>query len=212
MFLQGASLLRFVLAPIALNLIVVGVAAAQPPSLTETLEWMDSTYNSHRVTGGSFGHGIREEANGGKPFRRETESFAYKGCEMTLTFRDDPSLPSKEMITDHTDTFNLGDIDPSSIKIFQYDSQHGGLNCGISPQTMTCNMEIIEFQTRNQKPRIRTSSHAVFPKLRGRDHESKSSSTSFVSAFYLDDVEYGKRFETAFRHAVALCGGKPSTF
>jgi hypothetical protein len=73
-------------------------------------------------------------------------------------------------------------------------------------------MEIIEFETRNQQPKIRSFTHSVYPKLKGRDHEAHFSTMSFVSDIYLDDTEYGKRFEAAFRHAVSMCGGRRSTF
>jgi hypothetical protein len=190
-------------------LTLIGAAPAQNPSLADTLAWMDSTYNSHNATGGGFGHGLRENANNGKPFLRRTESFTYKGCELTLTLRDDPNV-SKSMVMDSTDTFNLADIDPASIKIYRYVSYHGGLGCEANPTE--CDMEMIEFETRNQLPKMRSTTHAVFPNLKGRDHESRGESKSFVSTFYLDDIAYANRFEAAFRHAIELCGGKPSTF
>jgi hypothetical protein len=40
------------------------------------------------------------------------------------------------------------------------------------------------------------------------NHTSKGKEVFFL----VDDVEYGKRFMKAFRHAVEFCGGKPEPF
>jgi hypothetical protein len=187
--------------------------AQAAPTLSETLAWMDSTYNPHGGAGGAFGHGLREESTKGKTFRRQTESFTYNGCRVTLKFQDDPAMPLfSEMASDHTDSFDLRDVDPSSITTTKYYSQQGGLSCSLDLQGVTCDMETMEFETRNQLPLIETFTHTVFPRLKGRDHESKSNGKTFVSAFYLDDLRYGARFEFAFRHAIELCGGKRSAF
>jgi len=109
-------------------------------------------------------------------------------------------------------TFNLRDIDPASIKLYLLDSQHGGLSCAIDPAHMSCDIAEMGFETQNQAPLIDEDSHTVFANLQGRNHESKNKSKTFVGVFYLDDTEYAARFVKAFRHAIALCGGKPSTF
>jgi hypothetical protein len=49
------------------------------PSLSEALAWMDSTYNSHQVNGGAFGHGVEEIYIDGKLSKRRTETFTYDG-------------------------------------------------------------------------------------------------------------------------------------
>jgi hypothetical protein len=38
----------------------VSLAEDAHPTLSETLAWMDSTYNPHQDTGGAWGHGVRE--------------------------------------------------------------------------------------------------------------------------------------------------------
>lgn len=132
---------------------------------------------------------------------------------MSLHVEDDPSAPLyKQMYSSTTYTFNLRDIDPNSIKTWQLDSQHGGLSCNLDPNGMTCDLENMEFQTRNKAPLIDEASHTVFPKLQGRDHEADRKTKTFVAVFFFNDVEYASRFVKAFRHAVTLCGGKPSPF
>jgi hypothetical protein len=86
------------------------------PSLSETLEWMDNTYNSHEGQGGAFGHGTREYFVDSNLWRGETVSFAYHDCTLTLRVQGNPiakETEDRDSVT--TETFNLGDIDPDSI-------------------------------------------------------------------------------------------------
>jgi hypothetical protein len=188
-------------------------AQAEEPSLSETLAWMDSTYNSHQSAGGAFGHGREESSVNGKTFKRRTEFFTYDGCQISLHIEDDPTAPLfSEMYSSMVDTLNLRDVDPTSIKTRLFASQYGGISCDFDPVHLICDMAEIDFETRNQAPLISTESHHIYPKLQGSDHESGGKGTSFTSWFVVDNVEYAARFAKAFRHAVALCGGKPSAF
>jgi hypothetical protein len=199
----------FALAPVALP-----CAQAEEPSLAETLAWMDSTYNPHDNVGGGFGHGREEilEAKTGNSFKRRFSFFTYNDCDFTLHRRDDPTAPLySELYSTEVDSFNLRDIDLTSIKIYRYSSQFGGLSCDIS-RNIICDVAHIEFETRNQEPLIKHELHLVYPKLQGSEHDAWSNKPTFVSAFYVDDPEYADRFAKAFRHAVALCGGKVSPF
>jgi hypothetical protein len=54
--------------------------------------------------------------------------------------------------------------------------------------------------------------HTVCPKLEGTEHETRSKGRTFFIVFYVDDIPYMERFAKAFRHAIALCGGKLSVF
>ena len=72
---------------------------------------------------------------------------------------------------------------------------------------------LVEFETRNQEPLIDEEVHIVSPKLRGTNHETSYREKTFLAAFYMDDDKnYAGRFAKAFRHAIALCGGKSSVF
>ena len=203
---RGSTWLGFV----ACLFVLPSLAGGAEPTLAETLAWMDSTYNSHFGEGGAFGHGVREMANNGKPFKRQTQSLKSVGCNMTLTTQDDPNV-STEIATTTVEAFNMRDIDSRSITLTKYDSQHGGLSCEAF-QNLTCDMATLQFETRNQLPLMTYQMHSVFPKLKGKDHDSEGTGKSFVAQFLLDEVPYALRFEQAFRHAVSLCGGKPSTF
>ena len=190
-----------------------GVAAQSPgPGLKETLDWMDSTYNSHIGTGGSLGHAIRALIDNGTPFKTTVERMASNGCDFTLTFHESPNMPgTQDMVVDWTDRFNLRDIDPGSLKVLKYSSWNVGLACDLV-QTGQCDTAVIEFETRNQLPLMQTFTHVTFLKIKGPDHESQGSARTFASSFYIDDLVYAPRFVAAFRHAVELCGGRRSTF
>jgi hypothetical protein len=186
---------------------------AEEPSLSETLEWMDKTYNAHSSTGEGFGHGREEIFSAGKAYKRRTSSFTYEDCHITLRSQDNPTAPLySELYTSAVYSVNLRDIDPASITLRRYDSQFGGLSCDVDPVHMNCDVAEIEFETRNQESLIGEDFHAVYPKLTGRDHDTTSNKPTFVAAFYFDDSEYAIRFAKAFHHAVTLCGGKQSPF
>jgi hypothetical protein len=172
---------------------------AGEPSLTETLSWMDSTYNPHSDAGGARGHGIKPIYKDGKLAMRTTSTFTHHGCQITLTLhtQDDPATALYSEVYN----FNLSDIDPHTIKLVKFDPD---------PQSQAGVAEI-EFETRNQTPlmdKLRRYEPPLVDKPQGYEHYAKT----FVSEFYIDDVEYANRFARAFRHAVGLCGGMPSPF
>jgi hypothetical protein len=200
-----------------LMIVVIGSSFASSargagPSLTDTLAWMDATYNPHNANGGSYGHGLMEFYLSGKLAKRETETFSYDGCQMTLHRVQDPnSAAYSEMASSDVDSFNLGNIDPASIKMIRQASTAYGLSCDLVPD-LPCDTAEIDLETYDQAPLIEESDHTIFPKLQGKDHESEFKGKTFVTLFLVDDVNYATRFVEALRHAVELCGGKPSPF
>jgi hypothetical protein len=190
------------------------LAQVAEPSLTETLSWMDSTYNPHSDTGGAWGHGIEEIYTNGKLFKRRTSMFTYDGCEISLHTQDDPASPLyNETASGQIYKFNLRDIDGKSITLNLMDPQYGGLSCDYNfAGNMQCSVAEMVFETRNQAPLMDVASHTVFPKLKGDDHDANSNRKTFVAELYIDDAEYANRFVKAFRHVAVLCGGTPSPF
>jgi hypothetical protein len=185
---------------------------ADEPSLSETLGWMDSTYNPQ---GTSPGHGKWETfTSDGKVYRvfqRRTTHFTYNGCSVSVLTQGGLLADQYQDTASHT--FNLGDIDPGSIHTTAYDSRLAATSCEAFPDAgMICDIAEMIFQTRNQTLAIDADYHFVYPKLQGSDHDSYSESKTYEAAIPLDDVKYAVRFEKAFRHAVVLCGGKPSAF
>jgi hypothetical protein len=169
----------------------LSVAEEATPTLSETLAWMDSTYNPHRDTGGSWGHNVFEEHNtDGKITVRRTSTFTYDGCQITLYSEDYPvGLDGLHWTT--TYRFNLRDLDPNAVTT---DS-------------------MVEFRTHNQEPLVEEDVHTAYPKAYpSTEHETRSTGRTFFIVFYMDEIPYMDRFVKAFRHAIALCGGKSSVF
>jgi predicted nucleotidyltransferase len=158
---------------------------------------MDSTYNPHDREGGAWGHGLYVEKNFidniGRVFQRIKGHFTYEGCQMKLFYEQDPNtVRGEKMYEDGIYTFSLSDVDPASVVV--------------SGRSVT-------FETRGQAPLILEDFDTVYPTLQGNEHEIKGRRKTFVAEFFVDDVfEYGERLAKALRHAVQLCGGKPSPF
>jgi hypothetical protein len=181
---------------------------AEGPSLTETLQWMDNTYNRH---GGSLGHGHWETYSAGKLFQRRDTQFIYDGCRMAVPVSGGLLVENYQDSSKHT--FNLDNIDPSSIHTRAHSSQTAGVACDAFPSLgMTCDLAESIFETRNKIPLIDSEYRHIYPELKGADHETHSSDKTAETSIPFDDVNYAARFQNAFRHAVTLCGGRPSAF
>ncbi len=92
-------------------------------------------------------------------------------------------------------------------------SETAGIACDAFPSLgMTCDLAEMIFETRNKVPLIDSEYRHIYPELKGADHELHSSGKTAESSILVDDVNYAARFQNAFRHAVTLCGGRPSAF
>jgi hypothetical protein len=193
---------------VLLIMIAPSTAQAEGASLAETLAWMDNTFNPHEH---SSGHGRWETFSVSKPFQRRTTRFTYNGC--MLTFSTNGGVLVENYQDTSSFTVNLKDVDPNSIRTKAYSSQVAGMACEAWPSLdMECDIAEMTFETRNQVPFIEGQSHFVYPELKGKDHNSYYTGKSFEAGIGIDDVKYAARFENAFRHAVTLCGGRPSAF
>ncbi len=204
-------------------LLLIVPACKRRGELSETLAWMDNTYNPHGDVLGAPGHGrtgwySRSSAGQAHEYLvwGSAETFTYDGCKMTLRVQDNPYASAhSEMYGAYVYSFDLRDINPQSIKLSTY-SHLGGFPCdNYTPeelQSMNCDQADIGFSTRSEAPLIAEESHTTFPKLQGLSHESNSKSKAARAFFGVDDVEYAGRFAKALRHAVELCGGRPEPF
>jgi hypothetical protein len=191
--------------------------------LSETLAWMDNTYNPHK--GWTVGHGItgwwasdKSRPAGEYLVSGSTETFTHHGCQIALHIQENPYADAfSEIYTTYSRTFNLHDINPQSINVSTY-TRMGGFSCEnhtgeeLERQGMNCNEALITFSTHTEAPLIDKETHTTFPKLQGKDHLSSSKSKETKAFFEVDDVEYARRLAKAFGHAVELCGGKGSGF
>jgi hypothetical protein len=181
------------------------------PSLSETLSWMDNTYNSHKDTGGAAGHGIQQSFTNGNLSGYVSSSFTYKGCQMTLTVQENPAeLPSLSIPISQIVNFDLKDVDPASLYLARLDPLKERVECdATNPE---CIIADISFETRNEIPLFHQHIDVIRPEIIGPERDSESDSMTYGAEFYFDDADYADRFFEAFRHAVQLCGGKKSPF
>jgi hypothetical protein len=200
-------------------------ACRRDRELSETLAWMDNTYNPHDGVSGAFGHGqtgwYAHNSTGQADEHLvwgATETFTHDVCRMALRVQDNPAATANsERYGTAVYKFNLRDINPQSIKITTY-SHSGGLPCdNYKPEeqqryNMNCDQGQIVFSTHSEAPLIDEELHTTFPRLQGSDHEAYGKSRGARAFFAVDDVEYAGRLAKAFRHAVELCGGKPESF
>jgi hypothetical protein len=206
-------------------LLIIVAACKRDGELSDTLAWMDNTYNRHDGASGALGHGRMDWYDSSLNGQADeylvfgsTETFTHDGCQMGLRIQDNPyATASRDVWHTSVRTFNLRDINPQSIKVSKY-SHRGGLRCDdYNPEeqrrySMNCDHAVVAFSTHSEAPLIDEESHTTFAKLQGSDHESKGNSKGAGAFFEVDDVEYAGRFAKAFRHAVELCGGKPEAF
>lgn len=199
-------------------------ARHEGPSLSDTLVWMDNTYNPHSDRGLAHGHGKTgwyspsdpNEGNGESLAYGSNETFTYDGCHLTLHVQENAAATAlKDAYSEDLYRFNLGDVDPQSIKINTY-AHSGGSPCdNYVPDVqveLNCDHAEITFVARSESPLIEETSRTIFPKLQGDQHELHYKSKTSEAYFEVDDLDYAKRFAKALRYAVELCGGKPSTF
>jgi hypothetical protein len=173
---------------------------AQQPSLSETLAWIESTYNDHALEGGSPGHGLIDfYDNNGILTSKRNDSLSYSQCVIKV-HHDIVSEFGNIGFTTYDSTIDLKDIDPMSVKVTLYEKS---VNFIVMPTcdlpTQICNAAMVSFGTTSQKPLI-------------LDKFEKHAQNDSASTLAVGDIEYAPRFANAFRHAVELCGGKSSPF
>jgi len=156
----------------------------QGPSLADTLSWMDHTYNPN--SNGFGGHGLT--------FSKCSMDCKDIGTKISLreTFAYNGCQISTTTISNRKndqglhETFNLRDIDPQSVRVLN------------KPMTVDEDGVQVKFSTRNNIEALTYSGN-----ITGKSNNSEWS---------VNDETYARHFADAFRHAVELCGGKPSAF
>src|SRR5262249_13423156 len=119
-------------------------AAANDPSLSETLLWLDNTYNPHEHYSG---HGRWEAYSVGKLFQRRFTRFTYDGCK--LSFSTTGGVLAEQYQDRSWLTVNLADVDPNSIRTRAFSSQTAGTACDAFPSLgMECDIAEMTFETR----------------------------------------------------------------
>jgi hypothetical protein len=179
------------IAVVAVTLIVIAIGSTfaariyvRHHNLLETLDWMARTYNPR--PDGFGGQGIVTiecKANcADNPTIVMTETFSHRGCELT-TMSKSNRAGDKGL----RETFNLRNIDPDSIEI------KDKLKSLEDDEGFT-----VAFKARND--------------VEGLSYSGNIKGAGNRSGFQVEDRAYGVRFAKAFKHAVELCGGRPSEF
>src|ERR1700730_3059903 len=95
---------------------VVGQSA---PNLADTLKWLDQTYNASN-------RGFFQQFSGTKLWSEYTQTFTYDQCRVTSTLAEpfgDAETMKHMWLQQSIDVFNLGDIEPLTIKVIPHSSR-----------------------------------------------------------------------------------------
>ena len=147
------------------------------PSLEETMTWMKNVINNGDIANQSFtiSYGV---SAGYHSFRTKMD---YSKCVVSVNETMTSTGPLSPPM-DTTATYNLKDIDPSSIR-----------------------------NTEGAQLELKTTNNAKTILFEGTKPFSFSSFSS-KSRFQIKESDDRDRFSKALVHAILLCGGKPSAF
>jgi hypothetical protein len=176
---------------------------AQAQTLKETVDWMQSTLQPSGLLGMEQNGASRYSVMPGYLHAETIKKFSYEGCKVTvvkLVEDIDPALfgNSKPSLTEYTENFSLADIDPATIT---HDSGDGDLNG-----------KIVVFSTTNDKKTIHCSAVNKNPGEKFGKDAGCLPPYDNSEQLRFSTPQYTARFAKALKHAVQLCGGKPSTF
>ena len=165
------------------------VYAQQPSSLEDTLVWMDNFVADH----GSQLTGQRNTDKGacklGTPNcepRHDVTILDSHGCLATIKWS--VAVNYKDFGT-HTYHFSLKDLDPNSVASVK----DNPFENAVAVETTNSEKKVTESLT-----------------LPGGKAEERNKHTRVELVF--DNGDNARRFAKALKHAIQLCGGKPSAF
>jgi hypothetical protein len=208
------------------------------PSLNETFEWMTNTLKPSEGNGLLIHRPSNDVSVTGKPdlyVKEAITEFEHDACSVTVKYdwvENDINVAGMQNTVHYVDTFNLKDIGPDSILIPDMCSDPSLWNCEDRQG------HYVRFKPTNARPLIHEHSSAEGGRSwygatdqRGQELDQlckKFPKNLAYCGFPLEDAPqplelkvldigfstpaYAKRFEKAFKHAVILCGGKPSAF
>ena len=188
------------------------------PSLKETTDWINDTYNPRPDEISYKNHGVNSSEltkdNTYETQDERTTTMRIEGCVATIEEKQLPGLPlSKDVVLMRArQTFNMGDIDPSRIKIEKTASHEAALMCSDANPNLTCDQADIGLHTHNDRPLIKVKRMYEYPDLKGSDHNEVNETTEDSAYLFVNDLDYLPRFVAALKREIELCGGKPSAF
>ena len=213
-------------------------ANGQSPSLQETLSWMANTL---RPQEGNAIYTLKPRLESQDNLNKRIDSyhtelisdFSYTGTKVTfkvtVTDNDMGLLLGLSLVETDAETFDLADIDPTTIQAIANDCRY------CKPDKLQ-----VTFRARNARPAIHresvSSSTYTEYEFWQEQHEYEMSRKALCkqmpdnegycevrnkkqkpedvtsTTYGFSSPEYAARFTKALRHAVTLSGGKPSAF
>lgn len=171
--------------------------AQDSPTLKDTLQWMQNTLDS------GAGSLYMSKGNDGEVEKRELTMPDAKSCTVSFAYQTGPlekysygiiAKPTFQLLQ----KFNLKDIDPTMIDL--------GKPTKDGKPADTLGPYVIFSATTRDNAKVISNITTLHP-----TPDTQESFTSDSLTFTLP-YPYSERFTKAFKHAVALCGGKHSSF
>jgi hypothetical protein len=170
-------------------IVSVTAYAQQPASLEDTLVWMQNFVadNGSQFTGErNTDNGACKLGTANCELRHDVTTFDSHGCRATIQWS--VAVNYKDVGT-HTYHFSLKDLDPNSVASVKDNPFENA----------------VVVETTNSEKRVTES----FTLPNGKTEErNKHARVELV----FDEGDNARRFVKAFKHAIQLCGGKPSGF
>ncbi len=164
----------------------------QTLSLRDTLEWM---HNFVADNGRQYS-GQKDPENGPCELstpnceqRRDVSTFESQGCAATITWSVTLNF---KVVGTHTYRFSLKDLDPKSVawvKDMPFENA-------------------VTAATANNAKKV----NVTFTPPAGATWDQSLNEPQTFVALVFDNGDHAQRFVKAFKHAIRLCGGKPSQF
>lgn len=190
--------MKLVYAGLILVCAATHVLAQGTPTLKETLEWMQNTLDS------DYGSLYMSQKDGSTE-KRELKLPDAKSCEVSFQYQTGPvGSYSYGVITKPTfkviEKFNFKDIDPTTIG----SGKPAHTKAGDKPADIL-GPYVLFFATTRNNAKLISNVSTTYPDPTTQTYTSDS--LTFELPY-----PYAHRFTRAFKHAVALCGGKASSF
>ena len=184
------------------------------PSLKETTDWINDTYNPHPEQMTYKNHGINWREINHATQDELTTSLHIENCVATIEEKQNPNFPmaAEAFTVSNVQTVNMADLDPSRFKTEITSSESYGMLCNDPNLHLNCNQADIGLHTRNDRSVIKSHHIIEYPKLKGAEHQNVSDTMGDTVYLYVNDLEYLPRLTAALKREIELCGGKPSPF
>jgi hypothetical protein len=165
---------------------------AKAPGLKETLAWMHNfaaENGSQQIGQSSIDNQACELGNPNCQVRRDESTFNSQGCAATITWS--VSFDFRDFAT-RTYQVSLKDLDPNSVTLVKDRPFEIAVHADTTNSVKAITETLSQSKTGESVPKA-------------------IDKQTWVELVF-DSKDDANRFAKAFKHAIQLCGGKPSTF